>query len=218
MKEEKNKKSFKERWSDKRERAKIELIAYGIFFLVVVIFVRAFGSTPSKIDSNIDTYNGFITSIEDNYEYNAIIAIDDRIYEYYGKVLGNNSTITLKTNDSEKSYYLMNNKYYLLEGDNYLITSEKEVYPYIDYYYLNIKNIKEYINLSTKENNIYKIKLSDIILNGPSDKYIELTINEGDKNIIINYTPLFQNINNNNSKIVVNITYNNINNIISLEE
>ena len=36
----KKKLSLKERWKDKRERAKIELMLYGIFFLIIIIFAR----------------------------------------------------------------------------------------------------------------------------------------------------------------------------------
>ena len=32
--------NLKEKWNDKRERAKIELILYAIFFISVIIFVR----------------------------------------------------------------------------------------------------------------------------------------------------------------------------------
>ena len=39
-KEEKKKLNIKERWKDKRERAKIELMLYGIFFLAIIIFAR----------------------------------------------------------------------------------------------------------------------------------------------------------------------------------
>ena len=39
-KEEKKKFNIKERWKDKRERAKIELMLYGIFFLAIIIFAR----------------------------------------------------------------------------------------------------------------------------------------------------------------------------------
>lgn len=216
--DEKNKLTFMERLKDKRERAKIELIAYGIFFVGVIIFTRILGSTSNNIENNNIEEQSFINKIEDNYEYDIQITINDKIYQYYGKVLGNNSTINLIAEDKQNSYYSMNKKYYVLEEENYILTDEEEVYPYIDYRYLNIKNIKEYINIATKENNTYKIKVKDIIITTESEEYFTINVEEGDKNIIIDYTPLLKIINKNIEKIVVNITFSNIDNIISLEE
>ena len=220
MKKEENKKkqSLIERWKDKKERAKIELILYGIFFIGVIIFVKVLGNTPSNIENNNQVPSSFISSVDDNYEYDTIITINDNTYEYYGKVLGNNSTINLKINDKETSYHLKNQKYYILKDNSYILIDEKEVYPYIDYLYLNINNIKEYIKLSTKENDTYKVKLSDRILNSNSEDYLTININEGDKNIVIDYTSLFKLTRDNIDRVTVNITYNNIDNIISLEE
>lgn len=210
--------TLKERLKDKRERAKIELILYGIFFLGVIIFVRIIGSMSSGIeDSNIEK-ESFIFTISDNYEYDMVINKNDNIYEYYGKVLGNNSTINLRETDKEKTYYFTNKKYYVLKDNEYILTSEEDVYPYIDYYYLSVDNIKEYIHMATKEGEVYKLKLSDIVLNNNSEDYVEIFINEGDKNIVVDYTALFKLMDQDIDKLLVNITYSNINNIISLDE
>lgn len=218
--QEKEKKlTLKERLKDKREKAKIELMLYGIFFIGVIIFSRVMSSTTSNIETNNNEENtSFITSIEDNYEYDIQVVMNDKIYEYYGKVLGNNSTINLKEEDKVNSYYLMNQKYYILEDNNYILIDEEEVYPYINYRYLNINNIKKYISISTKENETYKVKLSDFVLNSDSTDYITITIDEGDKSLVVDYTPLFKLTKENTEKVVVNITYSNIDNIISLDE
>lgn len=216
---EKKKVTLKERLKDKKERAKIELMLYGIFFIGVIIFARVLGNSTSNIENNNNTETpSFISSLEDNYEYDIKLTINDNTYEYYGKVLGNNSTINLKMEDKVNSYYLMNKKYYILENGNYILTTEEEVYPYIDYRYLNTNNIKEYINKANKENNTYKVKISDLVLNNDSGDYLTINIEEGDKNIVIDYTPLLKLTEDNIERVLVNITYNNIDNIISLEE
>lgn len=217
-KKENKKLTLKEKLKDKRERAKIELIMYGIFFLFIIIFARVLGSTSNNIEDTNSISQSFISEVEDNYEYHTVVTINENTYEYYGKVLGNNATINLIEDGKTTSYYLMNKKYYILEGENYILSDKEEVYPYIDYHYLNIDNIKEYINLSVKENDTYKVKLSSIILNSQSEEYLTIYINEGDKNIVIDYTPLFKLTEENTNKVIVNITYNNIDNIISLEE
>ena len=83
--------NLKEKWNDKRERAKIELILYAIFFIGVIIFVRV-GNNISNNNINISD-NLFISQINDNYSYDIKININDNNYEYIGKVLGYNSTI-----------------------------------------------------------------------------------------------------------------------------
>lgn len=217
--EKEKKLTLKERLKDKREKAKLELMLYGIFFVGVIIFSRVMTSiSPKETNTNNNTENSFIASIADNYEYDIFVTVNNKTYEYYGKVLGNNSTINLKEDDKITSYYLMNKKYYILENDNYILADEKEVYPYLSYRYLNINNIREYIKIATKENNQYKIKLSDIVLNSESNDYLTITIDEGDKSLTVDYTYLFKLKEDTTENVMVNITYTNIDKIISLEE
>lgn len=219
MKKKEKKINLKEMWKDKKGRAKIELTLYGLFFLGVIIFVRVANTSynGNEIDSNIENNieSNFIKDIEDNYEYDIEINIDDNIYKYSGKKLGHNSTISRETSDSKETYYMLNNKYYILDNNgNYILTSKEEIYPYIDYNYLDISSIKEYIKSGTKEDNKYIIKVSDIILNNSSSDNIIITVNENKNTLIIDYTNLFKLDNN---KVLVTITYKNINNVISLE-
>ena len=221
MKKDENKKeklSLKERLKDKREKAKIELIFYGVFFVGAIICVKIMGSFNGNALDDTSKFNSFITSIKDNFEYDIVVSLNDNMYHYYGRVLGNNSSINLKDNDVVKSYYLMDNKYYILEDDNYILTDRNEVYPYIDYRYLNIELIKEYLKVSIKENNTYIIKIKDILLNYKSEENIIINIEEGDKNIVIDYTNLFKITDKNIERAIVSVTYDNIGNIISLEE
>lgn len=220
MKKEESKKeklTFKQRLKDKRERAKMELIFYGVFFIGVIIFAKILGSVGGAKNDVNNQLNSFVYSVQDNYEYDILLTIDDDIYHYYGRVLGNNSTINLKVDDVVKSYYLMEKKYYILENNNYILTDSEEVYPYIDYRYFNVDIIKEYLNIATKENNTYIIKLKDLLLNSDSEEYITIKIEEGDKNVVIDYTNLFKLTDENKEKVAVSITYSNIDNIISLE-
>ncbi len=220
--EEKNAKkklSLKERWKDKRERAKIELMLYGIFFLVIIIFARISSSMSTNIPKDNDINNTFIDEITDNYQYDIDITIDNNKYKYSGKKLGNNMSITRIVGTKEEFFYQMNDKYYILDTKgNYILTTAEDIYPYIEYRYLNINNIKQFIKLGTKNDTVYSVKVSDIVLNNNSADTITLTVNEEDKNIIIDYTNLFKIDNSNINKAEVNIKYSNINSINSLEE
>lgn len=220
--EEKNAKkklSLKERWKDKRERAKIELMLYGIFFLVIIIFARISSSMSTNIPKDNDINNTFIDEITDNYQYDIDITIDNNKYKYSGKKLGNNMSITRIVGTKEEYFYQMNDKYYILDTKgNYILTTAEDIYPYIEYRYLNINNIKQFIKLGTKNDTVYSVKVSDIVLNNNSADTITLTVNEEDKNILIDYTNLFKIDNSNINKAEVNIKYSNINSINSLEE
>ena len=216
-KEEKKKLNIKERWKDKRERAKIELMLYGIFFIGVIIFVRV-GNNISNNNINISD-NLFISQINDNYSYDIKININDNNYEYIGKVLGYNSTIEKKDSNTDEYFYKKNDKYYKLDQDNgYVLSNENDIYNIISYDYMDINNIKEYIKTSNNDNGIYKVKISDIILNSSSSDYITIKIDNINNTIEIDYTNLLRINDNNITKAIVNITYSDINKIISLEE
>lgn len=221
MKENKNidnkKFNLKEKWNDKRERAKIELILYAIFFIGVIIFVRV-GNNISN--NNINTSdNLFISQINDNYSYDIKININDNNYEYIGKVLGYNSTIEKKDSNTDEYFYKKNDKYYKLDQDNgYILSNKNDIYDVINYDYMDINNIKEYIKISNNDNGIYKVKISDIILNSSSLDYITIKIDNINNTIEIDYTNLLKINDSNITKAIVNITYSDINKIISLEE
>lgn len=213
----KKKLTLKEKWNDKRERAKIELLLYVIFFISVIIFVRV-GNNISN--NNINTSdNLFISQINDNYSYDIKININDNNYEYIGKVLGYNSTIEKKDSNTDEYFYKKNDKYYKLDQDNgYVLSNENDIYNIISYDYMDINNIKEYIKISNNDNGIYKVKISDIILNSSSSDYITIKLYNINNTIEIDYTNLLRINDNNITKAIVNITYSDINKIISLEE
>lgn len=217
MKEEKKKLTLKEKLKDKRERAKLELLFYGIFFLAIIVFTRilsGYNDVPKVNDTK-----SFINEITDNYEYNIDINIDNNKYKYYGKRLGNNMSINKVIDNKYDYFYKMGNKYYILDTNgNYILTSVEDIYNYIDYRYLDISNIKEYIKLGTKDNNNYNIKVSDIILNSNNTNNITISIDELNNTITLDYTELFKIDNNNLNKEIVTIKYTNINKINSLEE
>lgn len=221
MKENKNidnkKINLKEKWNDKRERAKIELILYAIFFIGVIIFVRVGNNISNNNISTSD--NLFISQINDNYSYDIKININDNNYEYIGKVLGYNSTIEKKDSNTDEYFYKKNDKYYKLDQDNgYILSNKNDIYDVINYDYMDINNIKEYIKISNNDNGIYKVKISDIILNSSSSDYITIKLDNINNTIEIDYTNLLRINDNNITKAIVAITYSDINKIISLEE
>lgn len=223
MKEEKKKSNkyldkIKEMRKDKVGRAKLELMVYGIFFLILILFIRitSFIGGSSNINNSVIS-SSIIDKIDNNYSYTIDINIDDNNYIYTGKVLGTNEFLTKRVNDIEEYYFVMNGKYYILDNNgNYILTNKEDIYNIIDYNYLDINNIKEYLTLGTKNNNVYTIKVSDIILNNNSNGTV--TITEEDNKLIIDYTNILKIDNNSINKALVTITYDNIGKITTLEE
>ena len=208
---------LKEKWNDKRERAKIELLLYVIFFVSVIVFVRIENNTSNNNINDLD--NLFIYQIEDNYCYDTKVNINDNNYEYIGKVLGYNSTIEKKDSNTDEYFYKKNDKYYKLDQDNgYILSNKNDIYNIISYDYMDINNIKEYIKTSNNDNGIYKVKISDIILNSSSSDYITIKLDNINNTIEIDYTNLLRINDNNITKAIVTITYSNINKLNSLEE
>lgn len=209
---------LKEMWKDKKGRAKIELSLYLIFFLIVVIFARVSSYTAGNIEKN-HTDESFIFSLKDNYICDINIALNGDIYEYNLKVLGNNANIVMKSSNEEKFYHLMNNKYYELDNNgNYILTTTDEVFPYINFNFLNIKNVRNFIINANKEDSEYRIKISDIILNNTSNDDVIIIVDEVNKYIEIDYSNLLKIDNEDISSALVKMTFSNIDNVLSLEE
>ncbi len=211
--------NLKEMLKEKKGRAKIELSLYLFFFIGVLLFARISSSSINNPTKKTSINNSYINEINDNYENNISININENTYTYHIIRLGNNMKIERKNLDNESNYYVKNDKYYELDNNgNYILTTKEEIYPYLNYTYLNIDNIKNFINNGTKEGSSYKVKVSDIILNSDSSDDIIVTVNEDEKSINIDYTNLLKINDSSISTASVNMMFNNIDKIISLGE
>ena len=206
-----NKKTFKEKWQDKRYQAKIKLSGYSIFVVIAIIMILVEGATNNKntiidnglednktIKDNTDTKDNKLFTINYPYiielNYNIDNTKNNITYNYSNN--NNELLITKTNNDIVTNYKYISNKYYVENNDKYILTNINKVYDIIDYEYLDIDNINNYLNNATLENDIYKVYLKDIILNNTSDKYI--TIKLLDNNVEIDYTYLLNTLNNSN--------------------
>lgn len=206
-----DKKTFKEKWQDKRYQAKIKLSGYSIFVVIAIIMILVEGATNNKntiidnglednktIKDNTDTKDNKLFTINYPYiielNYNIDNTKNNITYNYSNN--NNELLITKTNNDIVTNYKYISNKYYVENNDKYILTNINKVYDIIDYEYLDIDNINNYLNNATLENDIYKVYLKDIILNNTSDKYI--TIKLLDNSIEIDYTYLLNILNNSN--------------------
>ena len=206
-----DKKTFKEKWQDKRYQAKIKLSGYSIFVVIAIIMILVEGATNNKntiidnglednktIKDNTDTKDNKMFTINYPYiielNYNIDNTKNNITYNYSNN--NNELLITKTNNDIVTTYKYISNKYYVENNDKYILTNINKVYDIIDYEYLDIDNINNYLNNATLENDIYKVYLKDIILNNTSDKYI--TIKLLDNSVEIDYTYLLNILNNSN--------------------
>lgn len=206
-----NKKTFKEKWQDKKYQAKIKLSGYSIFVVIAIIMILVGGASNNKntiidnglednktIKDNTDTKDNKLFTIAYPYIIELNYNIDNTKNKITYKYSNNNNEllITKTNNDTVTNYKYISNKYYIENNDNYILTNINKVYDIIDYEYLDIDNINNYLNNATLENDIYKVYLKDIILNNTSDKYI--TIKLLDNSVEIDYTYLLNILNNSN--------------------
>ena len=187
--------NLKEMWKNPKGKAKIELTLYGIFFISVIIFARVLSSSSNHItEKKEDNAILEVNKIDDNYIYNIEVIKNSNIFRYYGKTLGHNQIIYKEYQDIIESYYKKGDNYYVFEDGDYILINQKEIYSIVDKKYLDINSIKEYLKLSTKDNDIYKVEIKKLILENNSEEVIPIAI-ALDKNLItitIDYTKLIQ--------------------------
>ena len=104
------------------------------------------------------------------------------------------------------NYIYKNGNYYIedtKQANNYIVTTQEEVYDVVNYNYINMDTINEYLKKATKNNNQYLVYLKNVILGNDSENYFVIDIK--DTNIYIDYTALMKEFNSNIKKYKVSI-------------
>jgi len=207
---------FIKKWKkDSKYRTKIKLLVYTLFIISVSVYAISINSnfqgdnnnqnneiSDIKEDTN-QTSKKNILDIPDNYKEIIKIKIDNDEFEYIVTKNNNKENIVKYKKDEISNYIYENNKYYKLIDDNYFVTSSDEVYDIINYNYINLLTINEYLKKATNDNQQYVIYLKDIILGIDSDEYFIIIINNNKINI--DYTPLMKYFNKNINQCIVEI-------------
>lgn len=208
---------FVKKWKeDKRYRTKIKLIAYTAFVVIVSIYAFTLdGNTNSNFIKDLKEKN---TAKQENkntikipkeYKYTININIDDKKYTYSGEKDSERELIKKTIEDKTTNYMYKNGKYYIedtSQPDNYIITTKEEVYDVINYNYINLSTINEYLSSAEKDSDQYLVYLKNVILGNDSEDYFVININ--DKNIFIDYTILMKEFNKDINKYQVIIEIN----------
>ena len=216
-------KDFMEKWnSDSRFKTKIKLSLYTLFVVFVAIFAvsnrgniqtnQLQNQTPeennsnnnvdNEINSNID--NTVKIEIPNEYGYKIDITINESNYQYTGTKNSIREIITKTVDNIDIKYIYENNNYYKEnDTENYILTTKLEVYDVVEYNYLDLETINEYLSKSSKIENQYIVYLEDIILGNNSQDYITISL---ENNIInVDYTKLLNYFDKSITKYLVKI-------------
>lgn len=211
------KESFSTKWKDKKYQAKVKLSIYGIFILIVII-LGSIGNNSSLDNSNtkdIDNNISDNSSINDskdifllpkNYKYNIDIKLDDKEIKYNGEVNDEGEVITKDIDNVKYSYKYIDKKYYVSKNNNYVLTSRDNIYDIVDYSYIDNDVINSYLKEGKLVGNKSVVYIKDIVLDYKGNDYITYTLN--DKKIEIDYTKLYNILNDNKIDcLVITIEY-----------
>ncbi|MBQ2873543.1 MAG: hypothetical protein IJE89_06065 [Bacilli bacterium] len=211
-------KDFVEKWkTDSKFKAKVQLGLYTLFVVFVAVLAFSSNSNTPKEEleneynqNNNETLNDEVSiKTPEEYKYTINVTINDNNYKYEGNKQKEKETIIKTFGDITTNYIYEKDNYYKEENEVYIITEKEDVYEPINYNYIEINTINEYLSRSIKENDKHIVYLKDIILGNDSEEYITITINENNINnqnkINIDYTPLMKLFNNDTERYIVNI-------------
>lgn len=164
--------------TDKKFKAKVELIGYIVVVVLIVIYINISNigknydynnvlnnniTTNTNVDEN---KSNLLEELNDNYNYNINISItkkksnDQEIdynsnelenidYSYSGKSYEENIIINKIINDETTTYYKVESEYYTKENEEYKLTDDKIIYDYLSSKYIELENVKKYITASS---------------------------------------------------------------------
>lgn len=213
------KESFSTKWKDKKYQAKVKLSIYGIFILIVII-LGSIGNNGSldnsntkDIDNNIsdnssinDSKDIFMLPKNKDYKYNIDIKLDDKEIKYNGEVNDVVEVITKEIDNVKYSYKYIDKKYYVSKNNNYVLTLRDNIYDIVDYSYIDNDIINSYLKESKLVGNKSVVYIKDIVLDYKGNDYITYTLS--DKKIEIDYTKLYNIVNDNKiDSLVITIEY-----------
>lgn len=211
------KESFSTKWKDKKYQAKVKLSIYGVFILIVIILgnIGNNGSLDNSNTKDIDNNISDNSSINDskdifllpkNYKYNIDIKLDDKEIKYNGEVNDEGEVITKDIDNVKYSYKYIDKKYYVSKNNNYVLTSRDNIYDIVDYSYIDNDIINSYLKEGKLVGNKSVVYIKDIVLDYKGNDYITYTLN--DKKIEIDYTKLYNILNDNKIDcLVITIEY-----------
>lgn len=170
----------------------VKLALYSLFVFIAIIVINTADvkdNNNDKVEDNQPEINQSSTLIiPDNYNYKYIITLDDNIYSYQGSYALGVDTFKKNIDNKIVNYKFEDGKYYLLEKEKYIETSQEQVFDIVDYEYLDVKKIKYYFDNAKLDGNYYYVYLKDQITGNDTDKYIKMEVENG--KIMMDYSKI----------------------------
>lgn len=213
--EEKDMSFFKKMKTDKKYNAKVQFIGYGIFILVIIVFLNL-GSMSSNVGNTVDDDSmmevedkKLIEKIDDNYRYNVNISLtkgENEVinYRYYGKMFDFNKVINKDVNGVVNTYYKVDDYYYVMNENEYSFIKVEDVYDLVKSEYIEVNGVMEFVNKSnldhvTEESvgvikSTYNLYVRDVVISVKNDDIITFNVVEEENKLMIeaDYTNLMK--------------------------
>ena len=159
----KNKNNNNDDDNEKRKHSLTMLAIYGIFLIVVIIFVRVGSDSTNEVEkenitnekqevkeeikkeSEIEKKGSMSTLNDVNYGYMYTVTIDGVVETYIGKRIDDKEKFSYSKNDEVKEYAIKDDNYFILDGDTYhIIDKLNNSFKYcdVDKVLLLIENIE----------------------------------------------------------------------------
>lgn len=148
--------------TDKKYSAKVQLIGFGIFILLLIIYLNVIsgssnsnqniilGNNSSSLieESTDDDKTSLLEKVDNNYSYDIVLDIkkknsdveEEKQIHYYGKSYKDNMEINKEMDGNTYLYYKVKD-YYYKNGDNLELVKESYIYDIVDKEYIELDSI-----------------------------------------------------------------------------
>ena len=249
---------FSKMKNDKKYSAKVQLMGYGIFLVILILGLNlsSMGSSGFKneIGGNVIAgANGeentslentkLLDNLSDNYFYDIVIdvvknSVNTETSEvvnvgmsisYVGRSYDNKLEINKSVMENTSLYYKVDNNYYSMVDNITTLTKDIVIYDVIEAKYIELDEVVKLINKASldyvmeyssgKKEMVYHLKVKDVIVSSRSDEVVEIKVVEenGILTINIDYSNLFEVIDESISECKMNITIKDIGKIEEFE-
>ena len=204
---------FKKMKEDKKYNAKVQLIGYGVFILIIVVFLNVGsmvgGNSTGVLENDIIEEVNIIDEIDNNYEYNINISLSKgeelvNNYRYYGKRYNGNKEINKEVGEVVSSYYKVNDYYYVMNGEELSFVEKNIIYDLVDSKYVELDDVMVMIDKASLDHvvddslgnneSVYNLYVKDMVISVKNDDIISFNVKEVDDKLLIDvdYTNLIK--------------------------
>lgn len=163
---------FEKLKNDKKYKAKVEILGYGVFILILIIYlnIAGAGSSGSVVNNvnNLENNNSVVNEteeaetllerLENNYKYDINVSLThdtetlediEEVVCYSGRSYGDSIEIIKSYQETMVSYYKVKDFYYAKDNEEYKIIDEEEVYSFDLGSYIEVADVKKYIEMAS---------------------------------------------------------------------